>query len=146
MRRVILAASGLLVIAVIAAAPQFTTRVAAAPPAAPTFNKDILPILQKNCQECHRPGAIAPMSFMNYRESRPYARAIAKAVVARTMPPWFADPTVGHFKNSRLLSEAEISTITSWAENGAIEGDAKDKPAPIAFADGWTTHPRHHRH
>jgi hypothetical protein len=138
MRRVILAVSCVLVIAVIAAAPQFTTRVAAAPPAAPTFNKDILPIFQKNCQECHRPGAIAPMSFMTYGESRPYARAIAKAVVARTMPPWFADPTVGHFKNSRFLSEAEISTITLWAENGAIEGDAKDKPGPVEFADGWT--------
>ena len=60
--------------------------------AAPTFNKDVLPILQKNCQECHRPNAIAPMSFMSYKESRPYARAIAKAVVARTMPPITMSP------------------------------------------------------
>jgi hypothetical protein len=137
MRRLIVPAF-LLVAAVIATAPLVTNPVAAAEPAVPTFNKDVLPILQKNCQECHRPDAIAPMSFMSYKESRPYARAIAKAVVARTMPPWFADPTIGHFKNTRVLSEAEIETLTAWADKGAIEGDAKDKPAPVEFAEGWT--------
>jgi hypothetical protein len=110
----------------------------AAAPHAPSFNKDVLPILQKNCQECHRPGAIAPMSFMTYQETRPYARAIAKAVVTRSMPPWFADPTIGHFKNAKVLSDAEITAITGWAEKGALEGDAKDKPAPVDFGEGWT--------
>ena len=79
--------------------------VEAAPPATPTFNKDVLPVLQKQCQECHRPNSIAPMSFLTYKDTRPYARAIEKAVVGRTMPPWFADPTCGHFKNTKLLSD-----------------------------------------
>jgi hypothetical protein len=103
-----------------------------------TFNKDILPILQKNCQACHRPGAIAPMSFLTYKETRPYARAIVKAVQSRTMPPWFADPTVGHFENAKLLSEAEIAAFAAWADKGAAEGNANDKPAPVVFKDGWT--------
>jgi hypothetical protein len=127
--------------AVVATASIRTGTVAAAPTAAPTFSKDIVPILQKNCQECHRPGAIAPMSFMTYTETRPYARAIAKAVAAKTMPPWFADPTVGHFKNAKVLSEREISTITAWSDGGALEGNAKDRPAPVEFGDGWTIGP-----
>src|SRR5262245_25339956 len=105
---------------------------------APTFNKDVLPILQKNCQSCHRDGAIAPMSLVTYEETRPYARAMAKAVRSGTMPPWFADPAVGHFRNARVLSDAEIATIAGWAENGALEGDAKDRPAPVDFGAGWT--------
>ena len=112
--------------------------VEAAPGATPTFNKDILPVLQRQCQECHRPNSIAPMSFLTYKDTRPYARAIEKAVVARTMPPWFADPTVGHFKNTKLLTDSEIELITAWAKNGAPEGDESDKPAPVQFAEGWT--------
>jgi hypothetical protein len=107
-------------------------------PAAPTFNKDVLPILQKNCQACHRDGAIAPMSLVTYEETRPYARAMARAVRTRTMPPWFADPAVGHFKNAKILIDADIATIADWAENGALEGDVKDKPAPVDFGEGWT--------
>ena len=113
-----------------------TTRVSAAVPPAPTFNRDVLPILQKNCQECHRPGAIAPMSFLTFNDTRPYARAIAKAVAGRTMPPWFADPAIGHFENAKVLSKDEIATVTAWAEKGAVEGDAKDRPAPVVFKDG----------
>ena len=64
-----------------------------------TFNRDVVPILQKNCQTCHRPGQIAPMSLLTYKDARPWARAIKNAVVARTMPPWFADPEYGHFRN-----------------------------------------------
>lgn len=137
MRRVLVPALFLALVAAVVAA-MISTPVTAAVPASPTFNKDILPILQKNCQECHRPGAIAPMSFLTYKESRPYARAIAKAVTARTMPPWFADPSVGHFRNAKVLSDSEIATITAWAEKGATEGDAKDRPAPVDFGDGWT--------
>jgi len=66
-----------------------------------TFYKDVLPILQKNCQTCHRPGEIAPMSFMTYQDTRPWAKGIKQAVVARQMPPWFADPNYGHFANDR---------------------------------------------
>ena len=138
MQRLIIPALFVLLMALAATVPPTTTSVSAAPATAPTFNKDILPILQKNCQECHRPGAIAPMSFVNFNETRPYARAIAKAVVNRTMPPWFADPTVGHFENARYLSASDITAFTEWAEKGSLEGDAKDRPAPVVFNDGWT--------
>ena len=126
-----------LVVTGIAVSPT-STPLSAAAPSAPTFNKDVLPILQKSCQECHRPGAIAPMSFMTYTDTRPYARAIARAVSNKTMPPWFADPSVGHFENEKLLTAEQITTLTAWAEKGAPEGDAKDMPRPVTFKDGWT--------
>jgi mono/diheme cytochrome c family protein len=138
MRRYLIPALFLPLLAIGVTVPSATTAVSAAAPAAPTFNKDVLPILQQNCQECHRPGAIAPMSFMTYKDARPYAKAIEKAVVTKSMPPWFADPTVGHFKNAKVLSEDQIATISSWAEKGAVEGNEKDKPAPVDFGDGWT--------
>jgi hypothetical protein len=106
-----------------------------------TFNRDVLPILQKNCQVCHRPGEIAPMSFLNYQDARPWAKSIKAAVIARQMPPWFADEGYGHFKNDRRLSDAEIRAISDWADNGSVEGDAKDKPAPVNFEDGWNIKP-----
>src|SRR5262252_11218947 len=106
-----------------------------------TFNKNVLPILQKNCQTCHRPGEIAPMSFLTYKDTRPWAKAMKEAVVNRQMPPWFADPQYGHFANDRRLSETEIKTLTAWADGGAVEGDAHDKPAPVEWADGWRIHP-----
>src|SRR6266540_804818 len=121
MRRFLVPAFFLPLIAIAATTPLSTRSVSAAEPAAPTFNKDVLPILQKNCQECHRPGAIAPMSFVTYKDARPYAKAIAKAVVTRSMPPWFADPTVGHFKNAKFLSETQIAAIAAWADKGAVE-------------------------
>src|SRR4051812_26916797 len=70
-------------------------------PAPVTFNKDVSPILQKNCQTCHRPGEIAPMSFLTYKDARPWAKAMKQAVVNRQMPPWGADPGYGHFANDR---------------------------------------------
>ena len=78
-----------------------------------TFHKDVLPILQKNCQSCHRPGQIAPMSFLSYESTRPWAKAMKTAVATRKMPPWFADPQFGHFSNDRSLKQNEIDTITS---------------------------------
>ena len=106
-----------------------------------TFNKDVLPVLQKNCQSCHRPGEIAPMSFLTYKDARPWAKAIKAAVVSRKMPPWFADPKYGHFANDRTLSDSTISTLVAWADNGALEGDAKDAPPPVTFVDGWSFKP-----
>src|SRR5579883_2165638 len=101
------------------------------PAAAPvTFNKDVLPILQNNCQVCHRPGEIGPMSFLTYESTRPWAKAIRAAVLTHKMPPWFADPKAGHFANDRRLSEAEVNTLSAWAESGAAAGDVKDAPAP----------------
>src|SRR5436189_5510448 len=96
-----------------------------------TFHKDVLPILQKQCQECHRPGEVAPMSFMTYKETRPWAKAIKAAVLTQKMPPWFADPRYGHFTNERRLNQSEIDTLVTWAENGSPEGNEKDKPAPV---------------
>src|SRR5678816_3774273 len=87
-----------------------------------TFNKDVLPVIQKNCQNCHRPGQIAPMSLLTYTDARPWARAMKNAVVTKTMPPWFADPNYGHFMNERRLKQAEIDTITKWVDAGSPEG------------------------
>src|SRR6187397_2932529 len=106
-----------------------------------TFNKNVLPILQKNCQTCHRPGEIAPMSFLTYKDTRPWAKAMKAAVMSRQMPPWFADPAYGHFANDRRLSDSDIKTIANWADGGAIEGDAKDMPPPVTFQDGWNIKP-----
>src|ERR1700688_3324737 len=102
-----------------------------------TFNRDVLPVLQKNCQSCHRPGEVAPMSLLTYKEARPWAAAIKAAVLSKKMPPWFADPKYGHFMNDRSLSQAEIDTLAAWSDAGAPEGNAKDKPAPVEWVDGW---------
>jgi hypothetical protein len=109
--------------------------------ATPTFQKDVLPILQNHCQGCHRPGEIAPMSLLSYTDARPWAKAMKAAVVTEKMPPWFADPNFGHFANDRRLSAAEIATLSSWADNGAPEGDKKDAPPPKTFPDGWNIKP-----
>jgi hypothetical protein len=111
---------------------------------APTFNKDVLPILQRNCQSCHRPGQVAPMSLLDYEHVRPWAKAIKSKVVARQMPPWNADPAIGKFSNDSSLKQAEIDTIAAWVDQGAVEGDAKDKPAPVVWPDGgWMVKPDH---
>jgi len=87
-----------------------------------TFSKDVLPILQKNCQSCHRPGQIGPFSMLSYKDTRPWAKAIKAAVTSRTMPPWFADPQHGSFANDRSLKQADIDTIAKWVDSGAPEG------------------------
>src|SRR5712692_6989450 len=107
-----------------------------------TFNKDVLPILQKNCQTCHRPGQIGPFSMLSYKETRPWAKAIKTAVVSKTMPPWLADSRYGHFDNDRSLRPSEIDTIVAWVDNGGAEGDPKDAPAPVQWAPaGWQIQP-----
>src|SRR5579862_1121854 len=105
--------------------------------AAPTFNKDILPILQKNCQSCHRSGEIGPMALLTYAGTRPWAKSIRQSVASGKMPPWFADQKFGHFANDRRLRAGDIRTIEEWVDAGALEGDAKDKPAPVKWTDGW---------
>ena len=105
----------------------------------PTFNKDVLPILQKNCQGCHRPGEVAPMSLLTYKDARPWAKAMKVAVASKKMPPWFAE--YGHFANDRTMSAADVDTLVSWANNGAPEGDAKDAPPPLTFPSGWQIKP-----
>lgn|SRR5215469_6852112 len=105
----------------------------------PTFNKNVLPILQKNCQGCHRPGEVAPMSLMSYQDTRPWAKAIKAAVATKKMPPWFAE--LGHFANAPTLSQADVKILSEWADNGAPEGNVKDAPPPIRFQDGWNVKP-----
>ena len=102
-----------------------------------TFHKDIEPILQKNCQTCHRPGQVGPISFMTYEGARPYARAIKTAVLSRKMPPWFADPQYGPYLNDRSLSQRDIDTISNWADAGAPEGSVSDAPPPVQWPQGW---------
>src|SRR3981189_3081784 len=90
-----------------------------------TFTKDIGPILQKSCQNCHRAGAIAPMSLLTYQDVRPWARSIKSKVVAREMPPWYIDRHIGitKFKDDPSLTDAEIATIVKWVDQGSPSGD-----------------------
>jgi hypothetical protein len=106
-------------------------------PSQVTFYKDVLPVLQKNCQSCHRPGEAAPMSFLTYESTRPWAKAMKASVVTKKMPPWFADPQFGKFSNDRTMSQAEINTIVAWADGGAKAGSTKDAPPPVQFTSGW---------
>jgi hypothetical protein len=110
---------------------------AATAPSHVTFYKDVLPVLQKNCQGCHRPGEAAPMSFLTYDQTRPWAKAMKQAVLTKQMPPWFADAHFGKFSNDRTMSQADVDTLASWADTGAKAGDPKDGPKPIDFVEGW---------
>ena len=102
-----------------------------------TFYKDVAPLVQNRCQECHRPGEVAPMSFMTYDQTRPWAKAIKTAVLTKKMPPWSADPHFGKFSNDRSLSQAEIDTLVAWADAGAPAGNPKDAPKPREYVLGW---------
>jgi hypothetical protein len=102
-----------------------------------TFTKDVAPILQGSCQDCHRPNAIAPMSLLTYEEVRPWAKAIREKVASRIMPPWYVDPNVGihRFKNDGGLSNKQIATIVDWVDAGAPKGNPADMPPPVKFDD-----------
>lgn len=103
-----------------------------------TFSKDIAPIFNAKCAECHRPADAAPFSTLTYKDVRPWAKSIKEKVVNRTMPPWHADPHFGQFKNDRSLSQKEIDTIVAWVDGGAKEGNPKDLPPVPTFTDGWS--------
>ena len=103
-----------------------------------TYTRDVAPVLQKNCQGCHRPGEAAPFSLLTYEQARPWAKAMKEAVLLKKMPPWFADAHYGRFSNDRALSQKEIDTITAWADAGAPQGDPKDMPPPENFVEGWS--------
>jgi hypothetical protein len=106
-----------------------------------TFSKDVAPILQAKCQECHQPGSIAPMSLITYQEARPWARSIKDRVATRQMPPWHIDRSVGvqKFKNDMSLSDEQVDTIVKWVDQGAPQGDPKDMPPPVPLTtdNGW---------
>jgi len=104
----------------------------------PTFYRDVLPILQSHCQECHRARGIAPMAFESYAQVRPYAAAVSAAAHSRSMPPWFADPSVGKFSNDPSLSEEEIATLSAWFDSGAPAGRLEEAPEPRTWVENWT--------
>jgi hypothetical protein len=98
----------------------------------PTFSKDVAPIFQKKCQDCHQPNSIAPMSLITFQEARPWVRSIKERVATRQMPPWHIDRSVGvqKFKNDMSLTDEQVDTIVRWVDAGAPQGDPKDLPAP----------------
>jgi len=129
----------LLVAAGCALLPGWRAReTALAPKSAPTFYRDVLPILQTHCQECHRPGGIAPTAFETYAQVKPYAAVVSLAVRAKTMPPWFADSRVGKFSNDPSLSEQEIATLSAWSNANAPEGKPEEAPASRVWAESWS--------
>src|SRR3982074_2206616 len=125
----------LLAIPAVAAAPKPATERPV------TFAKDVAPILQQNCQVCHRPGSMAPMSLLTYEDVRPWARAIKQRTSVREMPPWYIDRNLGihRFKNDPSLSEEQIATIARWVDAGAPLGNPADMPPPRQFeaVDKW---------
>ena len=110
-----------------------------------TFSKDIAPILQRSCQQCHRPGGVAPMPLVTYEDARPHALAIMRRTSIRdrqgTMPPWYVEKDIGiqHYKDDPSLNDQEVAAIAAWARNGAPEGDRADLPTPLVFEEavGW---------
>jgi hypothetical protein len=104
---------------------------------APTFAKDVAPILFKNCASCHRPGDIAPMSLLTYESARPWAKSIREKVAVGSMPPWHATQPHGTFENDRRLSDKDKDTLVRWADGGAPKGNPKDLPPAPKFAEGW---------
>src|SRR4030095_8101300 len=103
-----------------------------------TFNKEVAAIFYKSCAECHRPGEPAPFSVLSYKDVRPWAKSIKEKVVSRQMPPWHADPHVGKWTNDPRLTQAQVDTIVSWVDGGAVEGNPKDLPPAPQFVEGWT--------
>jgi hypothetical protein len=102
-----------------------------------TFSKDIAPIFYKNCVGCHRPGEIAPMSLITFKEVRPWAKAIREKITTREMPPWHLDSQYGKWENDRRLTQKEIDAVVAWIDSGAVEGNAKDLPPLPKLASGW---------
>jgi hypothetical protein len=106
-----------------------------------TFSKDVAPIFQEKCQQCHQPNSIAPMSLITFENTRPWAKSIKQRVLTRQMPPWHIDPSVGvhEFKNDMSLTDAQIDTIVRWVDAGAPEGDPKDLPPakPLVTDNEW---------
>ncbi|MBY0229839.1 MAG: redoxin domain-containing protein [Gemmataceae bacterium] len=101
-----------------------------------SYHRDIAPILQSACQECHRPGQAGPFPLMEYRHAKRWADDIVGETKARRMPPWKAAQR-GHFANERSLTGKQAATLARWVEEGMPEGDRKDAPKPVAFSDDW---------
>src|SRR5262249_51200508 len=102
-----------------------------------TYDKDIAPILNRNCASCHRAGEVAPFSLLTYKDAAKHAQQLAVVTQSRYMPPWKPEPGFGEFQDVRHLSDAEIALIKRWADAGAPEGKATDLPKTPEFVDGW---------
>src|SRR5712691_7060971 len=134
----VLALGALLTLSGPSIAPDSSNNTGAGPAGKPvTFAKDVAPILQEKCQDCHRKNSMAPMSLITYEETRPWAKSIRQRVIARQMPPWHIDTTVGvqKFKNDMSLSDAQIDTLVRWVDAGAPLGNVKDMPPPKQWSD-----------
>src|SRR3954463_7594480 len=104
----------------------------------PTYHREVVRILQKNCQDCHRPGQVAPFSLLTYAQARKRAADIVDVADARKMPPWPASTAEGGpFRDARVISEAEIATLEAWLEAGCPEGSAGDAPPAREWASAW---------
>jgi peroxiredoxin len=102
-----------------------------------TYTKHVAAIVQKRCQECHRPGEIGPFSLLTYEQAKARAQWIREVVLEQRMPPWHADPRHGHFVNDRRLPAEERDLLLAWVEKGCPKGDDKDMPPPRVFVEGW---------
>lgn len=109
-------------------------------PPVPTFYRDALPILEKHCQSCHRPGEMA-FPLTAYDQAAAHARAIRESVATKKMPPWLADPDYGHFANDPSLSQSEIKTLARWADGGAPAGDPHEAPPALRWTEDWNISP-----
>lgn len=103
----------------------------------PTYNRDIAPILQANCMNCHREGEIAPFPLMTHADAARRAKQIIRVTQSRFMPPWRPEPGFGHFLGERRLSERELALFREWGDSGTPEGKADDLPAAPKFSEGW---------
>lgn len=104
-------------------------------PAPVTFYRDVLPILQRKCQTCHQPGQIAPVSFLSYENTRPWAGAIKILTATGQMPPWSAYPRRGHMLTFRALTPREVEILARWADTGAPEGNPGEAPPPLRWPE-----------
>ncbi|MGH7225029.1 MAG: redoxin domain-containing protein, partial [Gemmataceae bacterium] len=102
-----------------------------------TYSKHVASILQKNCQQCHRPNQVAPMALLTYEDALGWAETIREVVQEGRMPPWHADPKIGHFANDRRLSKQDRDTLLAWIEQECPKGDPRDLPPPRRFAKDW---------
>jgi peroxiredoxin len=103
-----------------------------------TYTKHVAPILQKNCQECHRPGQVAPMSLLSYKDALGWAEAIREVIEEKRMPPWYADPQYGHFSNDRSLSKEDRDTLLTWIKQSCPKGEERDLPPARRFPTDWS--------
>src|SRR5689334_5943268 len=127
----------LVVVGLLVAMPFAPAPISAGGKRAVVFTKDVAPILQKRCEECHRQGGVAPMSLVTYEEARPWARAIKERVSRREMPPFHATGALGRYVGDPRLTDEEINTISAWVDSGAPKGNLKDSPAPRQWKNDW---------